>query len=173
MKSRVLFRSFPGRHLTRETVCASFAKPNLKSNSKATIAVREDPRTQGPMNSPFAFFFVASVFALSLASGASAQSTGMGVTLKDPMPRDPDLRVVLQSDPAPTTSTADLKRLQAERTRRQAQVLSECNQILVLSHELHLKLLTPAAATDLPSNIAMTSKIADLARKVQKDMQAQ
>ena len=115
------------------------------------------------------------ILTLSLGFGVSAlalppQSTGMGVTLKDPTPREPDPRVLLESPPP---SAANARRLQALRAQRQAAVLAECNQILILAHQLHLKALAPAANPNLPSSASMTSRISELAVKLQKDLQNQ
>ena len=58
-------------------------------------------------------------------------------------------------------------------SERQLQILGECNQILLLAHELHVKLLEHDTSPALPSNDIMTQKIAKLAKKVQQDMKGQ
>jgi hypothetical protein len=111
----------------------------------------------------------APLFALG-TSAACAQSTGMGVVLPNPTPRQPDPRVVLQADQTPDDNT---RYLLALRDKKRQDLLQECNQILILAHQLHLKLVEPKAVPNSPSNAAMTSKIVELARKVQKDEEGQ
>lgn len=105
---------------------------------------------------------------LGLASTANAQSTGMGVVMKDPTPRDPDPRDLLKAD---QPSLKNPRQLKVPPSAHQLLVLGECNQILLLAHQLHLKALEPANPAIPLSNGEMTTKIAELARKIQKDVQ--
>lgn len=107
---------------------------------------------------------------LGLTAAARAQSTGMGVVMKDPTPRDPDPRDLLKPD---QPSLKNPKQLKVPPSVHQLLILGECNQILLLTHQLHVKALEPTNPAISLSNGEITAEIAELARKIRKDVQTQ
>jgi hypothetical protein len=118
------------------------------------------------MKLPFALLSLSLL--LGPTTAAHAQSTGMGVVMKDPTPRDPDPRDLLKPD---QPSLKNPKQLKVPPSAHQLVLLGECNQVLLLAHQLHLKALYPSHPDVTLSNREMTTKIAELAKKIQKEQQ--